>query len=353
MKAIKVGAVQAAPVFMDLEASIDKAALLIEEAAKEGAELVAFPETWLPGFPWFIYLGTPAEALAFFPRYHDNSMAVDSPQMRRLRAIVKRAGVTVVMGFSEKEWGSRYMAQAIIDPNGDLLLTRRKLKPTHIERTVFGEGDGSDLVVVDAPFGRLGALNCWEHVQPLMKMAMYAQHEEVHVASWPSLSIYRDIAYALGPEVNNAASMIYAVEGGCFVLAPCAVISQEMFDMLCDTPGKAHLLNPRTDKPGGGFTMIYGPDGRALCEPLAEDQEGILYSNLDPTLITLAKATADPVGHYARADAVRLIVNRTKRRVMTETHQAPPIAPASAAISSPDGPAYDGTGQIESAGPKD
>ena len=321
MKAIKAAAVQAAPVFMNLEASIDKAAVLIEQAARAGAELVAFPETWLPGFPWFIYLGTPADALAYFPRYHDNSLAVNSPQMRRLQLIVKRAGVTVVMGFSERDVGSRYMAQAIIDPNGDLLLARRKLKPTHIERTVFGEGDGSDLVVVDAPFGRLGALNCWEHVQPLMKMAMYAQHEEVHVASWPSLSIYRDIAYALGPEVNNAASMIYAVEGGCFVLAPCAVISQEMFDMLCDTPQKAHLLNPRTDKPGGGFTVIYGPDGRALCEPLAEDQEGILYADLDPTLITLSKATADPVGHYARADAVRLVVNRGKRRVMTETNK--------------------------------
>jgi len=326
MKPIKAAAVQAAPVFMDLEASIDKAAVLIEEAAGAGAQLVAFPETWLPGFPWFIYLGTPAQALAFFPRYHDNSLAVDSPQMRRLQAIVKRAGVTLVMGFSERAMGSRYMAQAIIDPRGELLLARRKLKPTHIERTVFGEGDGSDLVVVDAPFGRLGALNCWEHVQPLMKMAMYAQHEEVHVAFWPSLSIYRDIAYALGPEVNNAASLIYAVEGGCFVLAPCAVISQEMFDLLCDTPEKAHLLNPRTDKPGGGFTVIYGPDGRSLCNVLAEDEEGILYADLDPAAITLAKATADPAGHYARADAVRLVINRGKRRVMTEINQADPVA---------------------------
>jgi nitrilase len=339
MKAIKAAAVQAAPVFMNLEASIDKAAVLIEQAANRGADLVAFPETWLPGFPWFIYLGTPAEALGWFPRYHENSMAVNSPQMRRLQAIVKRAAVTVVMGFSEREMGSRYMAQAIIDPSGELLLTRRKLKPTHIERTVFGEGDGSDLVVVDAPFGRLGALNCWEHVQPLMKMAMYAQHEEVHVASWPSLSIYRDIAYALGPEVNNAASMIYAVEGGCFVLAPCAVISQEMFDMLCDTHQKAHLLNPRTDKPGGGFTVIYGPDGRALGETLPEDQEGILYADLDPTLITLAKATADPTGHYARADAVQLIVNRRKRQVMTEINTSDRMEFETSPRNQPDIPA--------------
>jgi nitrilase len=318
---------------MNLDASIDKAALLIEEAAAGGAQLVAFPETWLPGFPWFIYLNTPADSLAYFPRYHDNSMAVDSPEMRRLQAIVKRCGVTVVMGLSERDHGSRYMAQAIIGPDGTLLLARRKLKPTHIERTVFGEGDGSDLVVVDAPFGRLGALNCWEHVQPLMKMAMYAQHEEVHVAAWPSLSIYRDMAYALGPEVNNAASLIYAVEGGCFVLAPCAVISQEMFDLLCDTPHKAHLLNPRTSKPGGGFTVIYGPDGRALCEILPEDQEGILYADLDPALITLAKATADPVGHYARGDTVQLVVNRTKRRVVSDM---PPASPSQSGADAPE-----------------
>jgi aliphatic nitrilase len=91
-----------------------------------------------------------------------------------------------------------------------------------------------------------------------------------------------------------------------------------MFDMLCDTPAKAHLLNPRTDGPGGGFTVIYGPNGKALCEPLPEDREGILYADLDPAMITLAKAVADPTGHYARADAVRLVVNRTRRVVMSE-----------------------------------
>ena len=91
--------------------------------------------------------------------------------------------------------------------------------------------------------------------------------------------------------------------------------------MLCDTPEKARLLNPRTGGPGGGFTVIYGPDGRSLCTKLAEDQEGILYADLDPTQIIMAKAAADPVGHYARGDAVRLVVNRAKRRVMTEVNQ--------------------------------
>lgn len=318
MKPIKAAAVQAAPVFMNLEASIDKAARYIKEAAENGASLVAFPETWLPGYPWFIWMGPPVEAIPFIPRYHLNSFAVDSEPMRRLRSIVATHKVTVVMGFSEIEGSSRYTSQATIGPDGSLLSVRRKLKPTHVERTVFGEGDGSDLVVVDAEFGRLGALNCFEHAQPLSKMAMYAQHEEVHVAAWPSFCMMRDIAHPLGPEVNNAASLMYAVEGGCFVLAPCAVVSQEMFDMVAPTPEKANLLNTRGGKPGGGFTKIYGPDGRSIGNELAEDEEGIVYADLDPTEILIAKAAADPAGHYSRPDAVRLVVDRTKRRVMTE-----------------------------------
>jgi len=130
--------------------------------------------------------------------------------------------------------------------------------------------------------------------------------------------MYRDLAYALGPEVNNAVSKVYAVEGSSYVLAPCAVVSQEMFDMLADTPQKAFFLNPRTSKPGGGFAMIYGPDGRELAEQIPDDQEGILYADLDPSVIAIAKSAADPVGHYSRPDAVRLVVNRERRRVMTE-----------------------------------
>lgn len=329
MRAIKAAAVQAAPVFMNLDESITKAEKFVAEAAGNGAKLVAFPETWLPGYPWFIWLGAPAEGMQFIPRYHENSMELRSPQMHRLQAMAKKYAVTLVMGYSERDGGSRYMSQVIIGEEGEILLNRRKLKPTHVERTIFGEGDGSDLVVVDSTFGRLGALNCWEHLQPLVKMAMYAQHEEVHVAGWPSFCVYRDLAYALGPEVNNAVSQVYAVEGSAYVLAPCAIISQEMFDVLADTPQKAYLLNPRTSKPGGGFTQIYSPEGRPLCEQLADDAEGILYADLDPALISIAKAAADPAGHYSRPDAVQLVVNRERRTVMAETNVAasPTFAP--------------------------
>ena len=133
-----------------------------------------------------------------------------------------RNNILVVTGLSGRAGGSLYIAQWIIGPNGETTAQRRKLNPTHAERTVFGEGDGSHLAVHDVAIGRLGALCCREHLQPLSKFAMYAQNEQIHVASWPTFSLYDPFAHALGAEVNNAAGQIYAVEGSCLVVAPCA-----------------------------------------------------------------------------------------------------------------------------------
>lgn len=312
--AYRAAAVQAAPVFLDLDASIDKAVGLIAEAARHGAKLIAFPETWLPGYPWFIWLDSPAWGMQFVQRYHDNSLVYGSPEAERLVQAARQHQIMVVMGHSEKHGGSLYMGQWIIDADGRTVARRHKLKPTHVERTVFGEGDGSDLSVHATDLGRIGALCCWEHLQPLSKYAMYAQDEQVHIAAWPSFSLYRGGAYALGPEVNNAASRVYAVEGGCFVLAPCATVSDDMVKMLCgDDPMKNQLL-----RAGGGFAAIYAPDGQLMHEPLPEGQEGLVYADLDLGMISLAKAAADPAGHYARPDVTRLWLNRTPGdRVLT------------------------------------
>ena len=305
--AYRAAAVQAAPVFLDLDASIDKAVGLIAEASRNGAKLIAFPETWLPGYPWFIWLDSPAWGMQFIQRYHDHSLVYGSPEADRLVQAAREHRIMVVMGHSEKHGGSLYMGQWIIDAEGRTVARRRKLKPTHVERTVFGEGDGSDLSVHATELGRIGALCCWEHLQPLSKYAMYAQDEQVHIAAWPSFSIYRGGAYALGAEVNNAASRIYAVEGGCFVLAPCATVSEAMIQTLCgDDPTKNQLL-----RAGGGFAAIYAPDGQMMNTPLPEDQEGLVYADLDLGMISLAKAAADPAGHYARPDVTRLWLNRT------------------------------------------
>ncbi len=319
----RAAAIQAAPVFLDLDASIDKAIGLIGEAAAKGAKLIAFPETFLPGYPWFIWLDSPAWGMQFIQRYHDNSLVYGSVQADRLAQAAKDHGITVVMGHSEKQGGSLYMGQWIIGADGETIAQRRKLKPTHVERTVFGEGDGSDLAVHDTPLGRVGALCCWEHLQPLSKYAMYAQNEQVHIAAWPSFSLYRGGAYALGPEVNNAASRIYAVEGSCFVIAPCATVSKEMVATLCgDDPMKRQLLLE-----GGGFTAIYAPDGQLMHEPLSEGTEGIVYADLDLGMISLAKAAADPAGHYARPDVTRLLLDRTPGdRVVIRKRQGAEVA---------------------------
>lgn len=219
-RTITVACVQAAPAFMDLQASVDKTIRLIEEAAQKGAELIAFPETWIPGYPWFLWLNSPAVNMPLVHHYHQHSLVLDSHQATRIADAAKQNGIFVVLGFSERDHGSLYISQWFIDNQGDTIGTRRKLKATHVERTLFGESDGSSLTTWETPLGVIGGLCCWEHLQPLSRYAMYAQHQEIHIAAWPSFSLYTDATAALGPEVNTAASRLYAAEGQCFVIAP-------------------------------------------------------------------------------------------------------------------------------------
>ena len=318
-RAITVACVQAAPVFMDLNATVDKTIALIEEAAQRGAELVAFPETWIPGYPWFLWLDSPAAVMPWVYRYHQNSLTLDSEQAKRIAAAAQANNIWVVLGFSERDNGSLYIAQWIIDNQGETVATRRKLKATHVERTLFGESDGSSLRTFSTPLGTLGALCCWEHLQPLTRYAMYAQHEQIHIGAWPSFSLYQGATEALGPDVNVAASRLYAAEGQCFVLAPCAIVSPEMIEQLCTDETKRQLL-----KVGGGHARIFGPDGGELATPLPEDEEGLLMATLEPAAITFAKAAADPVGHYSRPDVTRLLFNSAANPTVVNLAVTPP-----------------------------
>ena len=313
MTIIKAAAVQAGPAFLDLAASVAKAIAIIEDAGRQGVDLLVFPETWIPGYPFWIWLDPPALGMPFVGRYHRNAIVAGSAEDAALAEAARRNGVTVSVGVAERDGGSLYMAQWLYGADGAILARRRKLKPTHVERTLFGEGDGSDLQVTDTPLGRIGALCCWEHLQPLTKFAMYAQHEQIHLAAWPSFSLYVGAAYALGPELNTAASQMYAAEGQCFVVAACAVVTPVMIDMLCDTAVKRELL-----KPGGGHARIFGPDGAPLGQALAPEAEGLVVADLDLDAIAYAKSAADPVGHYARPDVLRLMFNaRPNPRVMS------------------------------------
>lgn len=300
----RAAAVQSASVLHDLDGGIDKAISIIEDAARQDVELLAFPEAWVPGYPYWAWLGPPAWGMQFVQAYHDNSMEVGSAQHNTICEAAQRHNMHVVFGFSEKAGGSIYLAQTIIGPDGQVIANRRKLRPTHVERSVFGDGDGSNLAVHDTELGKLGALCCWEHLQPLSKYAMYSMGEQVHVASWPTFSLYSGKAYALGPEANMAVSRVYALEGQCFVLASTSVVDKAIIENMNLSPEQADLLHL-----GGGAATIFAPDGQSIGNQLKPDEEGLVIAEIDLSMITLAKAAADPAGHYARPDVTRLLLN--------------------------------------------
>lgn len=300
----RVAAVQAAPVYMNTAATVDKTIALMEQAAAQGAALIAFGEAWLPGYPFWVWLDGAFANIGRFQAYAGASVEIHGPELQAIRDAAGRLGIFVVLGFSERAGGSLYLSQIAIDDQGEVLFRRRKLRPTMAERMVYGEGDGSDLRVCTTALGRIGALCCWEHLNPLGKYALYAQHEQVHIAAWPSFGLDTNLAYALGPEVSTALSRVYAVEGQCYVVAPTSIIDDATLAAIGDRSGSTAPF-----RAGGGFTMIYGPDGRPLNEPVPENEEALVMADIDLDLIGFAKIAADPVGHYSRPDVLRLWLN--------------------------------------------
>jgi len=310
----KVAAVQAAPVIMDLDGCLEKAGKLAAEAKSEGCDVIVFGEAWFPGYPFQIWLGAPAWFLQYTVPYMDNSIEVGSPAFETLCGIARENRIMISAGFSERDGGSLYLSQVLIDKDGDVLTTRRKLKPTHVERAIFGEGYGQDLEVTETSIGNVGQLCCWEHLQPLSRYSLYSQNEQIHFAAWPSFVVYRDNAFALGIEVNMAVTRTYAVEGQCFVVAATSVMDQETLDFFKVGTEMPPFLNL-----GGGSSMIFGPDGRELAEYLPETEEGLVIAELDMDAIKMAKAIADPAGHYSKPESTRLLLNKTPMKpVVTE-----------------------------------
>ena len=312
---LKVAAVQAASVLHDLDGGIKKAVQIIDEAGAKGVNLIAFPETWIPGYPYWAWLGPQAWGMQFVQAYHDNSIDVNGPELEQLADAARRNDMIVVMGFSERAGGSLYIAQSIIGPDGIVIANRRKLRPTHVERAIYGDGDGTNLAVHDTDLGRIGALCCWEHLQPLSKYAMYSMNEQIHIASWPTLSLYEGKAYALGPQANMAVSQVYAMEGQCFVVAATSIVTNEHHEAMGLSPEQIDLLPA-----GGGASSIFAPDGQSIGNKIAPTEEGLVVADIDLGMISLAKAAADPAGHYARPDVTQLLLNRQPSRPVVETN---------------------------------
>jgi nitrilase len=302
----RVAAVQAAPVFMDREASVEKARRLVAEAASNGARLAVFPETWLPGFPVWIEtapgaaLWDHAPAKEAFARLLANAVEVPGPATDALCAAAAEAGCGVVVGVNEREKGrlagSLYNTIVFIDADGRLLGKHRKLVPTYAERLIWGRGDGSTLGAFDSTAGRIGGLVCWEHWMPLARHTMHVEGEDVHAALWPAVE-----------EIHQIASRHYAFEGRCFVVAAGSVLRRE------EVPDDLEIfvgdgVAPEELLLAGGSAII-GPDGNYLAGPAGGD-ETILYADLDTSRIAAEHQTFDPVGHYARPDVFGVTVDR-------------------------------------------
>lgn len=317
----KVAAVQAAPVFMDLDGTVDKTIDLLKRAADEGARLVVFPEIWIPGYPLWGWLGSVAYGMQYVRRYAQNSLDYDSRQYRRICAAAAKHKIHVMLGLSEFNRGTLYIAQAFIGDDGNTIFTRRKLRPTHVERTIFGDGDGSDFHVASTDIGNVGGLCCWEHIQPLSKYVMFNDNEQIHCAAWPAFGLYAGVAYSLGHEANLRASQTYALEGQCFVIASTAIITQEVIDELCVTDEQRGLIAT-----GGGHSKIFAPDSSQISKDLDPHSEGLVCADIDLSTIALARAAADPAGHYARPDVVQVLLDRTRRRPVVEKPIPPQLA---------------------------
>lgn len=314
----KAAAIQAAPVFLDREATVEKACRLIEEAANGGASLIAFPEVYIPAYPYWNRLDNPYRGRKYFRELVKNAVEVPGPSTERLCQCACKAGVYVVMGINEKvpeTLGTLYNTNLLIDRKGKILGAHRKLVPTFIEKITWGGGDGHTLKVYDTDCGKLGMLNCGENTNSLARFALIAQGEQVHVANYPGMPVgdesRYDIRHAI--EIRSAA---HAFEGKLFNVVSCSIFSKEMAEILGDTEDKRRMVN----KGSNGLTAIYGPDGKCLAGPLDPNQEGMVIAEIDIEQIIEQKLQHDIAGHYNRFDVLSLNLNRRPQRAIWEMH---------------------------------
>ncbi len=298
---INAAAVQMAPVFLDTRATLKKIHLFIEEAADQNLELLVFPETILPGYPyWAMTHDSMSHLGRYNRRLHAESVVVPGPESDELCAAARKHHCNIVVGINEKDGGTLYNSQLVINDAGELLGCRRKLVPTSQERLVWGRGDGADLKVYQTSLGVLGALICYEHSNPLFRYSIQAQGEQIHAANWPGGMPFID-------SIMDAAIRHYAFEAGAFVISATSILTADIIDELAEGSGTSKL------QPGGGYSAIVGPRGNYLAGP-ERDREGLISAELDFDEIVRAKIIVDGQGHYARPDVVQLHVNSKRQR---------------------------------------
>lgn len=288
----KAAAVQAAPVYLNAEATTDKACRIIAEAAENGAKLIGFPEGYISGYPWWVWLTDPISGSPLQQKLMENAVEIPGPVVKKLSEAARQNRIYVCISVTEKEGGSLYLTQLWFNPAGDLIGKHRKMKPSGGERLIRGDGEASMMPVFDTEIGRLGGLQCWEHWIPLNIQAMNAQNEQVHVASWPCF-VPGDEALT-SEQPNEISARYYALATQSYVLSCTQIHTEEIYEAI----GKIEPYKAFVEY-GGGDACIIAPNGKILTEKLPKDAEGIVYAEIDLEKIVDCKYQIDPAGHYS------------------------------------------------------
>nr|AEP68093.1 nitrilase [Cereibacter sphaeroides]QVV41488.1 nitrilase [synthetic construct] len=305
-KTVRAAAVQIAPDLASRAGTVERVLNAIAEAADKGAELIVFPETFVPWYPYFSFVLPPVQQGLEHLRLYEEAVTVPSPETHAVAEAARKRGAVVVLGVNERDHGSLYNTQLIFDADGTLKLKRRKITPTYHERMIWGQGDGAGLKVVETKVGRMGALACWEHYNPLARYALMAQHEEIHASHFPGSLV--------GPifgEQIEVTMRHHALESGCFVVNATGWLTEEQIASIHPDPKLQKGLRD------GCMTCIITPEGRHAAPPLTAG-EGMVIADLDMALITKRKRMMDSVGHYARPELLRLVQDARPQRPLEQ-----------------------------------
>ena len=326
----RLAAVHLASTFFDVEAGVQKTLQYIDLASKDGADLVVFPESFLPGFPiWHAHL-RPIDAHAKFTRFAEASLRIDGPEIARIRDAARCARIAVWLGFSERAYyseGCLWNSAVLIDAEGEIRIHHRKLVPTFYEKLVWSRGDGNGLRVEELPFGRVGGLICGENGNPLARYALMAQGEQIHCASYPSIWPFRDpsggAAYDLAEAIRVRAAA-HSFEAKTYTVVSSAALDDAGIEAICDGDSAAETLLRQCV---GASSMIVTPDGTTVGGTLS-GQEGLVIADVDIPLLTELKRHHDMAGYYNRHDVFRVEVNRERQAPLHLTGRTtqPPVA---------------------------
>jgi len=312
-KKFKAATVQTAPVFLNVEKTIAKAIAFIKEAADNGAQLIAFPEVFVAGYPYWNWIMTPVQGSKWYEQLYKNSVAVGDESMLPLFQAAKDHNMHIVIGINERgsSYGEIYNTNLIIDNHGNLIGKHRKLVPTWAEKLTWTSGDGSSLKVYDTEVGPIGTLACGENTNTLARFTLLSQGELVHIANYISLPVAPpdyDMAEAI--KIRAAA---HSFEGKLFTIVSCSTISEEIKNALReDVPNVDELLSRKSS----AFSGFIGPNGAVIGTPLIDD-EGIVYADIDLEKCIQPKQMHDILGHYNRFDIFDLRVNTAPTRKIT------------------------------------